>query len=272
MSPAPAAQVAVSNTKLAACLIALGFKFKADLIQSSKAGAKLHTQFLFSGPSLRPQYQHIALDCAQLWEKGQLDTQQPMHPLCVMMRGQHNYDRLMDWQMRGTTHHLRSTAAGQMLIYRPGPVKDWLTVEHHTTPDLALCAALAGCGIPVTRITGSVGAHLYTFPCVGFSLLRPDGSHVLAGSDHLTRRAPTPTDPRRLHLEDTDPLHPMVQVYDALNCRAHLKRALLSTKPLLLIEEEGTTRQALLSMNSTGRVMQRVEAHFKSPPIPWTQP
>jgi hypothetical protein len=64
----------------------------------------------------------------------------------------------------------------------------------------------------------------------------------------------------------------MVQVYDALNCRAHLKRALLSTRPLLLIEEEGTTRQALLSMNSTGRVMQRVEAHFKSPPIPWTQP
>ena len=269
MTPAPAAQVAVSNTKLAACLIALGFKFKADLIQSSKAGAKLHTQFLFSGPSLRPQYQHIPLDCAQLWEKGQLDTQQPMHPLCIMMRGQHNYDRLMDWQMRGTTQQLRSTAAGQMLIYRPGPVKDWPLIEHHTTPDLALVAALAGCGIPVTRITGSAGSHLYTFPAMGYARQRDDATTHLETANLLTRRAPTTTDPRRLHLEDTSPLHPMVQVYDALNCRAHLKRALLSTKPLLLIEEEGTTRQALLSMNSTSRVMQRVEAHFKSPPIPW---
>ena len=271
MSPAPAAQVAVSNTKLAACLIALGFKFKADLIQSSKAGAKLHTQFLFSGPSLRPQYQHLTLDCAQLWEKGTLDHTGPMHPLCVMMRGQHNYDRLMDWQMRGITQHLRSTAAGQMLIYRAGTVKDWSGIEHHTTSDLALCAALAGCGIPVTRITGSAGSHLYRYPSMGYALLRADLTTHLEAANLLTRRAPTATDPRRLHLEATDPLHPMVQVYDALNCRAHLKRALLSTKPLLLIEEEGTTRQALLSMNSTGRVMQKVESHFKSPPIPWTQ-
>ena len=145
--------VSVSNTKLAASLIALGFAYRAELVQSSQPGSKLHTQFLFTAGSQRPEYRHITLACADQWEKGKLEKDEPMHPLAIMMRGHENRDRLMDWQKQGITHSLRSVAASQMTVYRRADVKDF-QVEHFTLIDLDLAAALGGVGIPVTIIVG----------------------------------------------------------------------------------------------------------------------
>jgi hypothetical protein len=260
--------VSVSNSKLASSLLALGFAFTAELVQSDKPGAALHTQFLFRGKSQRPEYQHISLTCVGLWESGTLDKTEPMHPLCIMMRADENYDRLQDWQQKGIQHSLRAVADNQMLIYRRGPLRDF-QVEHFPLTDFALAACLGGVGIPVTKIEGEPGSRVYTLPRFGYARARPDGSLMLEDGLELIRRAPTATDPLRLRLEDTDPTHPVVRMYDKLNCRALLREKLLTTTPLLLIQEEGTTRQALITMNSAGRVMKRVDNHFKSPPIKW---
>jgi len=266
MSPAT---ISVSNTKLASSLIALGFAFKAELVQPDRRGAELHTQFLFIGQSQRPEYRAINLACAGQWERGELEKAEPMHPLAIMMRAHENRDRLMDWQKQGISHGLRSVAGSQMLIYRRAPVRDF-DVEHLPLTDMDLAACIGGVGIPVTAIEGGEGSHRYILPRFGYARKRADASLLLEDAAQLTTLAPTPQDPRRLQLEDSDPTHPVVMMYDALNCRAILKRELNRTTPLLLMQEEGTTRQALITMNSASRVMQRVEKHFKAPPIKWT--
>jgi len=259
---------AVSNTKLAASMLALGFPFTAELVQPSRSGAKLHTQFLFKGLSLRPEYAAIQVTDALLWQSGRLDKEQPMHPLCIMMRAHDNYDRLLDWQKQGIPHGLKSVADGQMTLYRRATVRDFES-GHFTLTDLDLVASLGGIGIPVTRIDGSDGSHLYRLPRLGYARRLTTGAAVQEDALHLVALAPTSSDPRRLRLEDTDPAHPLVIMYDALHCRALLKKALSTTTPLLLIQEEGSTLQSLITMNASGRVMRRVDQHFKSPPIRW---
>lgn len=259
---------AVSNTKLAASMLALGFPFTAELVQPSRSGAKLHTQFLFKGLSLRPEYAALQVTCALQWESGDLDKKEPMHPLCIMMRAHENYDRLLDWQNQGIPHSLRSVAGNQMHVYRRGTVQSFPGGQL-PLDDLALVAALGGVGIPVIQITGSPGMHLYTVPQFGYARTGLDGGLIEEDAMRLADRAPTPADPLRLQIEDTDPTHPVVLMYDALHCRALLKKALSTTTPLLLIQEEGSTLQALITMNASGRVMRRVDQHFKSPPIRW---
>lgn len=265
--------LSITNTKLAACMIALGFDYTAELVQPTRKGEKLHTQFLFRGIHHRPLFTHIRLDCAKKWEDGTLEKEDPMHPLCVMMRAQENRDRLLDWQKQGIPHRLRSIPAtsGQMLVYRALSAV-WVpsaTSRIFTLEDLDLTASLAGVGIPVIRIEGSAGMHRYVLPQHGFARLDEKGVPFLECALTLIQGAPTPDDPRRLLLEDTNPLHPVALGYDALNCRALLKKSLESTQPLLLAQSEGTTKQALISANAEGRVMRHVETHLGSPAMKW---
>jgi hypothetical protein len=268
--PETADTLSITNTKLAASMIALGFDFTAELVQPTRKGEKLHTQFLFRGIHHRPLFAHIRLDCAKKWEEGTLEKEEPMHPLCVMMRAQENRDRLLDWQKQGIPHGLRSIPAtgGQMLIYRKHGYQSF-TCRTLTLEDLDLAASLAGVGIPVIDIEGSDGMHRYVLPQHGFARLDEQGVPFIECAFTLVQGAPTPEDPRRLLLEETNPLHPVALGYDALNVRAWLKKGLETTRPLLLIQEEGTDKQALITSTSTGRVMQQVERHLGSPAMKW---
>ena len=268
--------VSVTNTKLAAALMALGFQFNAELVQPTGTNSgpqpKLHTQFLFWGPSVRPQFATLSMECATQWEKGVLDTLEPMHPLCVMMRANENYDRLLDWQKKGVTHGLVQVAGGRMLLYRRGPVHRFEGRSSFWLDDLALVAALAGVGIPCMKIEGSAGMHRYELPKTGWPRLAlgVSGTAELTFLENgliLSTRAPTKDDPLRLLLEETNPMHPVALGYDALNCRAWLKKGLTKGPPLLLMQEGGTTRQALVTMNAEGRVMAKVDRFFKAPGV-----
>jgi hypothetical protein len=260
--------LAVSNTKLAAALLALGFSFKAELVQPTKTGEKLHTQFLFFGRSQRTEYANVSLKAAKDWQEGSLEKSDPMHPLCVMMWANHNYDRLLDWQNQAKVHSLVLLPSRRLYVYRAG-TGDWPRGLLLCLDDMALVAALGGLGIPVCRIEGAKGHYLYTVPETGFQLMGREGLMYQENARSLIARAPTAQDPFRLALEDNDPLHPLVMMYDVLHCRAHLKKAICATNPLLLMQEEGTDKQALITMNSQGRVMDRVARHFKAPKIDW---
>ena len=254
---------AVQNTKLAACLAALGFPFKAEMVQPSQG--KLSIQFLFSGRSTRPGFEAMSLNCAALHQAGKLEAQDAMHPLCVMMRAQENYDALLAMQ-HGRPHRLGSTAGDQMTLYRPGSEK-WFeaTVE---TKDLPLAAALAGVGLPVVRIEGGDGGRRYWLPRQGYARRLADGTVVLEDAPVLMERAPCEADPYRLKLEITDPAHPVCFAYDALCTRVLLKAELQKRTPLLQLQQ-GASTQALISMNASGRVMDRVTRHMKAPPMRW---
>ena len=261
-SPAGAV-CAVQNTKLAACLAALGFPFKTEMVQPSQG--KLSTQFVFSGRSTRPGFENLPLNCSALYQAGKLEAQDAMHPLCVMMRAQANYDALLAMQ-HGRPHRLGSTAGDQMTLYTPGQDKPLAAVV--STKDLPLAAALGGVGLPVVRIEGGDSGRLYWLPQHGYARRRADGSVLLEDAQLLMERAPCEADPYRLKLEITDPAHPVCYAYDALCTRVLLKAELQKRTPLLQLQQ-GAATQALISMNASGRVMDRVTRHMKGPPMRW---
>lgn len=269
--------LAVTNTKLAACFAALGFNYSVTSVQPENGGP-LRVQFLFSGRSSRPEFaQTVMIGHGRAFLDGKLEKIQPMHPLCVMMRGQNNYDRLTD-AGRGAAIRLVGVAGGCMTSYQHGPLdQDFLVDDLATVPvdDLALAAALGGVGLPLVALEGPQGSHRYHIARFGYAIegdaTSPHESLRMPRQEdasHLVRRLPTAADPLRLALEVTHPTHPVCLIYDALFQRAKLKRMLENATPLLMMQGTGKL-QALVSMNATGRIMEKATAHLKAPPVRW---
>ena len=141
--------LSVSNTKLAASLVALGFQCDCKPLMDVTT-EKTVREFIFRGSSIRPEFSTLTLRIAKEWQDKTLDL---MHPLSVMMRAQHNYDRLLDMQQQQhAVMNLRAVAGGCMTEYRRSTQPDPLSNFHPTRvpcDDFALVAALAGVGIPV---------------------------------------------------------------------------------------------------------------------------
>lgn len=254
-----------SHTRLAAALAAMGFPFTYRLRHFSDSG-KDQVEFMFGTRSKRALFAEMTVQVATSWERGILQSTQPMHPLCVMMRANHNYDGLLDLQ-KGRPQRLISVAGGQMTEFRPGcELPSILALPRDLVhADLSLTAALAGVGIPPVWISGTHPRHQYHLPRHGFTLKDATGLPIMHDALHLTRRSPLPDDPQHLSLEDEQPLHPVCLAYDVLTVRAELKALIMQATPSLVLVESGM--QAEISMNYTGRVMQRVAARFGTVPV-----
>lgn len=258
--------LAVSNTKLAACMAALGFPSDCDPAEDVSTSKKVR-EFMFKARSVRPEFAHLSVQIARWHQSGVLEKREPMHPLCVMMRAMHNYDRMIDIH-KGVVMNLRSTPDERMTVYRrcsqPDPRSNFSAQRVEVT-DMALAAALAGVGIPVLAFDGPEGARRYWVPQNGYAVRDEKGQVHLEDAAALIRRAPTSQDPRRLALEVTSPMHPVVLAYDALNARAVLKKLLNRRAPLLHVKASGL--QALITANHTGRVIDQLTERFGCPPI-----
>lgn len=257
----------VQNTKLAACLGALGFPPDCRPVQDVNTG-NVVVEFVFSKPTIRPEFRHLHHTIASEYASGELEAREPLHPLCVMMAGQHNYDRLCEAQDTGAAVRLVVKKKGVPLtIYKAGPeqqgmilrgVSDWID-------DLALTASVGVVGIPKIGLQGITGQRLYGLPAAGYVLEGGAQGPVEHVTARLIQRAPTAQDPLRLALEDQDPLHPVVLAYDGLHARAFLKKRLREVKPLLLHSDGGL--KALVSADFTGRVMDELKARFGAPGV-----
>lgn len=254
-----------SHTRLAACLAAMGFPFTYRVRHFADSG-KDQVEFMFGMRSTRAAFAGMTVQVATSWERGILQTTQPMHPICVMMRANHNYDAVLDLQ-KGRPLRLVSVAGGQMTELRPGAELPSITAlpRDLVHQDLGLTAALCGVGIPPIFITGAPPRHQYHLPRHGFTLKNEAGLPVMHDALHLTRRSPLPDDPLHLSLEDEQPLHPVCLAYDVLTVRTELKQIIMQAQPSLVLVESGM--QAEISMNYTGRVMQRVAARFGTVPV-----
>lgn len=261
----PANAVSISNTKLAASLAALGFPCDCKPLHDVTSGKNVR-EFLFQARSIRPGYTHLHISIAKAWETGSLPASDPMHPLCVMMRAQHNYDRIIDMH-KGAIMNLRSVAAGRMTEYRRGPALDPDSQFIGRVPcdDLALAAALGGVGIPVRDFDGPEGSRRYWLPRHGYGIQKADGQMILEDAGQLIRRSPTEADPLRLALELTDAAHPVVLGYDALHSRIVLRDLLLGRDPFLHIRSG--RHHVILSADHTGRAMDQVTARIGAPPV-----
>jgi len=258
--------IAVSNTKLVACLDALGFPSDCAPAQNVSTG-KTVREFMVKPRSIEPLFVHLRLDIVRRYDSGVLEASEPMHPLCVMMRAQHNYDRVIDMH-KGVVMNLRSIPGARMTIYRrcaqPDPLSNFSPEKIQIT-NLALVAALAGVGIPVLAFDGPEGGRRYTLPRFGYALQRADGSTYLEDAAQLVSLAPTPRDPHQLLLAEGDPLHPVVLGYNALRSRIRLRDLLQRKAPRLHVQDAGL--QAMLTANHTGRVIDEVTRRFGAPPL-----
>lgn len=273
MNAAAANAVCVKNTQLAASLAALGFPCDCKPLVDVDT-EKTAREFLFQSRSLRPEFAHLSIQIAKQWSDGTLARSDPMHPLCVMMHAQHNYNRILDMH-HGAIMNLRGTAGGRLTIYRRDTQLDPLTkfaVKDQSghdirleCPDLALAAALGLVGLPVLDFDGNEGSRRYWLPRHGYTILTAEGQRRLEDAAQLARRAPTAADERRLALEVTDPLHPVCLGYDALVSRAALKKLLETRDPFLHIRSGGN--EVIVSAAHTGRVMDEVAQRIGAPSL-----
>lgn len=252
-----------SNTKLAACLWAMGF-IPSMRLRHRQSDGKDYIDFMFGVKSARPQFSTYTITIARMWKKGALS---PMHPLCVMMRALTNREALLD-MLKGVPMRLVSVADGCMTEFRHGAENAQIMAmpREFAEPDLDLMASVSGVGIPPLAITGSPPAHVFHLSRHGFTLKDPvTKAPVMHDAQRLLRRAPTATDPLHLALEDEEPLHPVVLGYDVLTVRSELQRVIRKTQPSLIVEESGMTAE--LSLNYTGRVMERIASRFGTVPV-----
>ncbi|MBB5038266.1 hypothetical protein [Prosthecobacter dejongeii] len=281
---ASANTILITETRLAACFRALGFPYQAEVIIHERRD-EMRVQFLFQPQSLRFPSLFASALLAQ-WQSGELAQREPLHLLCVMMNAQHNYDQLLKAQKQGSALRVVSVAGGLMTRYVLGqePATVAFSPERVSIDDLRLAACLGMLGVPLLRITGSSPRHVFEMARTGYPVLLSDGQRHVHDAQVLSRRSPTEADPLRLWLEIQQPLHPLCIGYDALYSRTQLKRELETQKKLLMIDEAShrvtgdgasteilAAKQALVSVDAAGHVMDHVTRHMKSPPIFWTK-
>lgn len=255
----------ISDHKLGATLAFLGFPCSwASTIQESTR--QKHIQFFFESQSVRFPSLPDLHTLLQQWRGGQITD--PHHLMNVCARAHHNYDTLLHWQKDGTPHLLRAVGSITAFRYERGPLP--LTNETLVScAHMQLVAALAEIGFQVHNILGEPRAHTYWLAPHGMPMIDSAGHPLRYDLSTVTRFAPAADDPRRLALEESQPMHPLVIAYNALRCRAWLKKQIdfESAAQTRLLIEDGQ-RQALIALNATGRVMDHVTSHFKSPPLP----
>jgi hypothetical protein len=277
----------LTDTRMAACLSALDYPFfnteaTLDPDQTDPRKKVLFTFMMGDESPTLPQL-GSAREMVSRYHSGELAAKSPLHMLCVMMAAMRNYDRLLEWQRDGTRMRLVSHANEHLTQYQRGQEKASVVniLKTREDTDLCLVAAVGLVGLPVTKITGSSGAHLYHVATSCYPVRLADGRLHLFKADELMTRDPTPQDPYRLRLEVTNQLHPVCVGYNALHHRREIKAELERVKPLILMHKGGraiednmgvahvAAQQALFHPDAAGHVMRRVEIHMKAPPINW---
>jgi len=254
----------VTDTRISSSLLGLGFP--------GSVHATIHTQtrttqveVRFESASTRfPDLDPVAL--VNHWKHDRL-LQEPLHTFAVSMRAQESYDAFLTLQREGGNLGLRPAPTSERpLYYQP----HFSRIQHPSSSsvmldDLSLAAALGPLGIGLVKLHGSHGQHRYEMIATGYPVLDSVGTMIAHRTVDLIRFAER--GPRRLALEDTQPLHPLVIGYDALYARQCLKKEIQRAEANLLITAgDGTAKQALIALNYKGHVGDAVSRHFKAPP------
>lgn len=265
----------ITDTRIASVALGLGFVGELQTTVHSRTRETQHT-VVFNGPSTR--FPGLNLNhCITHWKASRMREPlvidkitlpaQPLHAYACGMRAQLAYDAMLGMQKTGAIYHLIACAGGWAFKYDPKIELDsQVLCETTELTDLSLCATLAPLGIPLLSLRGSPGQRVYHVARNGFAVRAADGVMTSCDAQFLTRRAPTPSDPLHLALEDEQPMHPVCMGYDSLIARQALKKMIMSGMPSLIITDpEGTAKQALVSVNYKGHVGESVCRHFKVP-------
>lgn len=272
----------VTDTRMAASLIGLGFAGEVHAITHTRSGkTQIEVRFLRPStrfPQLNPRmiaahwdanrflapYEYCLPEAAPI-----LCPAEPMHMLAVMMRAQESYDAFLKLQHEGGGMRLvASEKPYENVFYRYQHGGLALVGEEgisEPTEDLCLAAGVGPLGIGLSRLGGLPGARRYELAPIGLPIRDSAGQMVRYRTADLIPFATSGE--LRLAIEDVNPNHPLVIAYDGLNARQCLKREINRAQTNLLVTApDGTFKQALIGLNFKGHVGDAVSRHFKAPP------
>lgn len=249
------------NTKLAAALGLLQFRITTQVSVDSRSG-KTYTQFFVDAESVDSKYQLGPL--LANWHNGTLEKGAPLHPFLQGIRSEHNYDCMLDAQgPQQRRLRLVGVANGHATEYRDGEELPEMINQKAVLQlaDLSLVAALGTLGIPVIKREYNGKFNVYTVPVLGHPLRDRNGQVIRYNALEIAARMEQGKKP--LKIEVTDPTHPLLPAYWTRQIHGQLLRHLGTEKKILVVRPEGTQRIAFISENATGRVMDKVNNHFK---------
>jgi len=253
----------ISDHKLGATLAYLGYPITELRPTVHEVTRQKHVQFQFEQVSERFTALPALNALLGEWRAGKI--QDPMHLMKVCDRAHTNYDAINRWQKETDRQRLSPHESLRCYSYKAG-APPLVAAALKFLDHLQLAAALGEIGFQIHEILGQGREHSYGLATIGLPIVDSLGEQMRYVLADVVRLAPTREDPRRLALEVEHPLHPLVVQYNLLRCRAALKKQIEDMKANLLIEDGA--RQALITMNPTGRTMDAVTAHFKAPPLP----
>lgn len=267
----------VTDTRVASCLLALGFAGQVQPTIHTQSG-KTHLQVSFEGPSTRfPQLDPVL--AVRHWQDNRFLRDyfitttpdapptkipaQPMHMLAVMMRAQESYDAFLKLQKEGGGMYLWTDDPGRLFYRYTHSIFNPCEAGTVILDDLNLAACLGPLGIGIVKLHGEPGQRSYEMAALGLGLTDSAGATVNYRTADLIRLS---TQGHHLAVQDVNPHHTLVLSYDALYARHLLKKEILRAQANLLITaNDGTAKQALIALDYKGHVGAAVCRHMKAP-------
>ncbi len=259
----------IKDLRLASSLTGLGFIPHLRAVVHARSGQRSdEVECVFEeAASIRFPALHLG-PLLRAWLSGSIRRTDVVHPLATAMRAQRVLNALNTAQQ---VHTLPQLTTHDQLSYSYDPdgtplTSDLSPLTSYPLTDLALTAALVPLGFPVLSIDGPHGAHRYQVPALGLPIRDSAGVLTRYHAARLTQRAPTRTDPYRLALEDTEPLHPLCIGYDVLTARALIKSTFKKVRPALIIGADQSDGQAIIDIDYQGHVGEAVCRHLQCAP------
>jgi len=199
------------------------------------------------------------------FKSGDLEKEDPEHPLLDCMAGLHNCHALLDWMKRGEPQRLVYNAGNTRSFYVPGPAPLTSNVVTISTKRLAVAAALGRLGIALYNILGSGNNHEFVLHRFSRPMLNEAGDPVVYDGRELIEQLNAGI------LQTQQPDHPFLLAYCARQNRERLLQHLNQDQPLLLLTPDAVRKSgrynpeglhAYISPNAKGDVWDQVEKYF----------
>lgn len=237
------------DTRIAAAFGSLGILCKNEVIydeRSSTTSTTFHLSSTSADGSINTKQLRASLNDETLGSE---------HPLVDCLRAIRNRRRLLDFLKDGCCIHLKSIADGTRSYFaeggtglpgvhgQPGVVK---------TTDLHAVAALAGLGVSLLAVEGSVhGKQKFILSAHGEFCA---GARVNAGE--LLR------DFRSGALAQREPEHPFLYAMMAQHNYCRLKKSVDQEVELILLRKPNSRKAAYISAKASEKAYDRVSKHF----------
>jgi len=245
---------ATRDTRLAASLGTLGVPIRLDSMIDERTGRSQTTFYLGVSSADGGVFVPNTKALKDRYEKKELDTEEPEHPLLDCLRGMYNWSMILDAVNKGRRIRLARVPGTSRTIYVDSD-SGFPGVEGHggllRTGDVKMVAALGVVGVPILRVEGARGSRKFTLPCVGMKV----GGEPARDAGLLMKQ----------YREDTftDFEHPFLYAMKAQVAKERLLDALNSEEKMVLIRKPRSSKAAYVNEGASDEKLDKMKRFFE---------